>query len=61
MRRLILIIPVMVIAGSGCTLVPCNHVSPKPAFIFSREAIECRKEQRLERQATETNKPNGIH
>lgn len=59
MRRLILLLPVMALAVTGCVLVPCNHAFPVPSFIFSREAIECRKEQRQEKQWEEMSRTNS--
>ena len=35
----------------GCSLVVCNHAFPKLTWAFSREAIECRKERQMEKQA----------
>jgi hypothetical protein len=46
MKRLLFLLPVVSIASSGCTLVTENRVFPKPAFVWSREAIEQRQEKR---------------
>jgi hypothetical protein len=33
---------------TGCTMVGCNHVFPKPAWYWSKEARDCRADQKHE-------------
>lgn len=51
--RLALFILLLPLIVTGCTLVPCNHVFPVPAFVFSKQAIDCRNQQRAEKQHEE--------
>jgi len=45
MKRLIMLIPVVVIATTGCTFVACDRVFPKLTWYWSSEAKRCRGEQ----------------
>lgn len=46
MRILLFTLGVCCITASGCTVVGCNRVFPKLDWYWSKDAKECRREQR---------------